>query len=338
MERDRGARRFRTVSRIAFAGAVLTGLQALAVLLRGEEVCLNEGCRVVGGLTTVPPLAMSLAGAGWFLVVGLLLRSAARRAPSGMNWGMLLLLAGMAAEGALVGYQLLVAKTFCAYCLAVFALVLAMNLAAGWGQALAAGGVFAAVLLVFGTLRFGLFLHAPPGKPAIHEGTFAVRRCANPVKELHLVFSSSCPHCEAVIAALEACTSCDFHFNPVDRIDSLALEGIERTPAYDPEVNRALLSLLGIDEVPVLIAAGPEGFSVISGEQRILAYVRAECFRTEPVLNVDPSRELGGDPLRLFRTGEDDGCSLQVECEDGEQQAPAKPAPPEDPFRLPGRP
>ncbi len=325
-------RRYRTISWIAFAGAALTGLQAMAILLQGEEVCLNEGCRIVGGLTRVPPLAFSLFGLGWFLVVALLMRSAARRAPWGMNWGMLLLLAGMAAEGALLGYQLFVARTLCAYCLAVFALVLAMNLAAGWGHVVAAGAVLAAALTAFSALDFGLFLPSTPGRPAIHGGTFAVRRCADPVKELHLVFSSNCPHCEAVISALEACTSCDFHFNPVDRIDLLALEGIERTAGYDPAVNRALLRLLGIDQVPVLIAAGPEGFSVVSGEKRILAYVRAECFRTEPVLNVDPSRTLGDDSVQLFRTGDDDGCSLQVECDEEGEPVP------EDPFSLPPRP
>ena len=316
-------RRYGTISWIALAGAALTGLQALAVVLRGEAVCINDGCRVVEGLTRVPPLAFSLFGLGFFLAVALLMRSAARRAPWGMNWGMLLLLAGMAAEGALLGFQVFVAKTFCAYCLAVFTLVLAMNVVAGWGHLVAAAGVLAAVLAAFAALNFGLFLTAVPGKPALHAGTFAIRACDDPVKELHLLFSSTCPHCEEVIKALESCTSCSFHFNPVDRVESLDVTGIERTAGYDPAVNRGLLALLGVDEVPVLIAAGPEGFSVIRGEQRIIAYVRAECFRTAPVLNLDPSRELQDSSLQLFRTGDDDGCSLSVECPDEEEGAGA---------------
>jgi hypothetical protein len=83
-------------------------------------------------------------------------------------------------------------------------------------------------------------------------------------------------------------------------------------------VNRGLLALLGIEEVPALLVPGPEGVSVIRGEKRILAYIRAECFRASPVLNIDPSRLLGGGSLELFRGEKDDGCNVTVECPPGE--------------------
>lgn len=98
---------------------------------------------------------------------------------------------------------------------------------------------------------------------------------------------------------------------------------MERAASYDPGVNRGLLALLGIEEVPVLLVPGPEGMSVIRGEKRLLAYIAAECFRAAPVLNVDPSRLFESGSLALFRFENDDGCNVTVDCPPGEQ--PKKP-------------
>jgi len=143
---------------------------------------------------------------------------------------------------------------------------------------------------------------------------------------VYLVFSTTCPHCAEVLRALESCNSCNFHFNPIDQIAGLDLPGVERSASYDPGVNRGLLALLGIEEVPVLLVPGPEGMSIIRGEKRIIAYISAECFRASPVLNIDPSRLLGGGSLELFRDEKDDGCNVTVECPPGQPPQPPAPA------------
>ena len=306
---------------LALLGALGAAVQSTLLLVRGEAICLNEGCRVVEGLTRVPPLFINLAGLGFFLAAALL----AWRAPAGGAARRLLrtlLLAGIAAEGVLFSYQLFVAKAFCAWCLTVFALLVLLNLAAGARQALGAAAVFAASLAAFAALRFGV-VQPPAGARALDGGTYGVRRCDVPAKQLYLVFSSNCPHCAAVLQALESCNSCNFHFNPIDRIAGLDLPGVERSASWDPAVNRELLALLGIDEVPALLVPGPEGMSIIRGEKRILAFIRAECFRAAPVLNIDPSRVLGDGALELFRDEKDDGCNVTVECPPGEE--PKKP-------------
>jgi hypothetical protein len=305
---------------LALLGALGSAVQAALLLARGKAICLNEGCRVVEGLTRVPPFAVNLAGLAFFLAAAVL----ARRAPSSQPARRLLavlLSAGVAVEGVLFGFQFFVAKAFCAWCLTVLALVVLLNLLAGWRQALVAAAVFAGSVAAFSALRFGVVQPAAGGR-ALDGGTWGVHRCAAPAKQLYLVFSSNCPHCTEVLNALEACNSCNFHFNPIDRIAGLDLPGIERSTSYDPGVNRGLLALLGIEEVPVLLAPGPEGVSVIRGERRILAYIRAECFRQEPILNVDPSRALDADTLKMFRAA-DDGCNVQVECgPDGKPRQP----------------
>jgi hypothetical protein len=306
---------------LALLGALGAAVQAGLQLSGGAAICLNEGCRVVEGLTRVPPAYINLAGLGFFLAAALLAWRA--RASRGARRLLgVLLLAAVGAEGVLFGYQLHVAKTFCAWCLAVFALVVLLNLLAGGRQALRAAAVFAAALVAFSALRFGVVQPAGGGR-ALDRGTYGVRSCDTPAKQLYLVFSSNCPHCAEVLRALEACNSCNFHFNPIDRIEKLDLPGVARSASYDPGVNRELLALLGIEEVPVLLVPGPEGVSVIRGQKRIVAYVGAECFRAAPVLNIDPSRALDDGTLQLFVGEKDDGCNVKLDCPPGEQPPPA---------------
>jgi hypothetical protein len=309
---------------LSLLGALGAATQAALLVGSGKAFCLNEGCRVIEGLTRVPPLFINLAGLAFFVAAAALGQLAPAVRPARRLLA-LLLLAGIAAEGVLFSYQFFVAKAFCAWCLAVFALVVLLNLLAGARQALGAAAVFAASLAAFSALSFGV-IPPPAGGRALDGGTYGVRRCAAPAKQVYLVFSSTCPHCAEVLRALESCNSCNFHFNPIDQIAGLDLPGVERLASYDPGVNRGLLALLGIEEVPVLLAPGPEGVSVIRGEKRILAYIRAECFRAAPVLNIDPSRLLGEGALELFRSEKDDGCNVTVECPPGEAPAPAAPA------------
>lgn len=314
-----GVRRKLAVT-LALLGALGAAIQAALLYGSGQAICLNEGCRVIEGLTRVPPLHINLAGLGFFLAAAAL----GWRAPGpgfGQRLHGLLLLAGIAAEGVLFSFQFFVAKAFCAWCLAVFALVALLNLLAGVRQALRAAAVFAASVLVFSVLSFGV-IQPPAGGRALDGGTYGVRRCADPAKQVYLVFSSTCPHCAEVLRALESCNSCNFHFNPVDQITGLDLPGVDRAASYDPGVNRGLLALLGIEEVPVLLVPGPEGMSIIRGEKRILSYISAECFRASPVLNIDPSRLLEGGSLEFFRDEKDDGCNVTVDCPPGETPKP----------------
>lgn len=305
---------------LALLGAFGSAIQAALLSSSGKAICLNEGCRVIEGLTRVPPLFINLAGLGFFLTAAVL----AWRAPESkfvQRLLGLLLLAGIAAEGVLFSFQMFVATAFCSWCLAVFALVVLLNLLAGVRQTLGAAAVFAASLAAFSVLSFGV-TRPPAGGRALDNGTYGVRRCAAPAKQVYLVFSSTCPHCTEVLQTLESCNSCNFHFNPIDQISGLDLPGVELADSYDPGVNRGLLALLGIEEVPVLLAPGPEGMSVIRGGTRILAFIRAECFRASPVLNIDPSRLLGDGSLELFRDEKDDGCNVKVDCPPGETSKP----------------
>jgi len=266
---------------ISLALCLVIAAQLAMIFLKGDTVCLNEGCRIVEGLTRVSPLYFNLIGLLYFLTLFVSLRWFRVHRVKIFDWPRILLLAGIAVEGVLVAYQIFVAKVLCSYCLFIFAMVLLLNIYAGREQLLKAVSVFIGVNVIFSMLSFG----PSPGLfrgDSLTAGTFGSRTCTDPAEELYLIFSEDCPHCIRVIEVLENCDSCDFHFNPISAVKNLDLPGISRNQTFDPEINRVLLTLLGIETVPVLLVRNPDGLSVIKGEKNIIRYVETACFRDDP--------------------------------------------------------
>ena len=74
-----------------------------------------------------------------------------------------------------------------------------------------------------------------------------------------------------------------FYLNPVEKLDTFKVNGLELNASCTPEVNRLMLAILGIKEVPVLVVKNTAGFSFIKGEDKILKYARRACFDPQPV-------------------------------------------------------
>ena len=58
---------------VALLAGLVVGGQVGSIVWRGETVCLNEGYRVVEGLTLIRPLYFNLLGLGYFLFLAGLL-------------------------------------------------------------------------------------------------------------------------------------------------------------------------------------------------------------------------------------------------------------------------
>ncbi|KPJ78447.1 MAG: hypothetical protein AMJ54_03670 [Deltaproteobacteria bacterium SG8_13] len=296
---------------VALAASAVTALQTLLVLMGRSTVCLSEGCHIVEKLTIVSPLYMNLAGliyfqaVFWTLLVG-------RGKPAGrFDWSAMLLLAGMAADSVLLSYQIFVARTLCIYCVLIFTIVLTLNLLHGFRQSVGAVAVSSAIVAAFLVLFF-LPVGITPRNFSLDQGVYAVRTCSQPTKQVYLIFSNDCIHCKNVLQALENCSSCDLFLNPVDRIDTPPMDGIQLRSAYSPEVNRILLAQFGIEQVPVLIARSGEGFDFVRGEKRIVDYVQQACFTQNPLLYLDkPVAEK--ESIDVF-TQEQGECSVQLDC------------------------
>ncbi|MCA1764720.1 MAG: hypothetical protein LC633_00430 [Desulfobulbaceae bacterium] len=255
-------KRVRIIQWTALLGCIITAAQIAVILFKGEAFCLNQGCRIVENLTTIPPVYFNLAGLVYFLVIFAAARPTAGRPRPGFDWLSTLLLAGLAAEGMLISYQLVVAQTFCAYCLII---------------------------------------------------------------ELHLFFSSNCPHCLNVLDAMAVGNNCEINFNPIDRLESLDLAELTYFPEYNPAINRLLLSLLDIKTIPVLMAVKEPGPVLIKGERAIIDYINEVCFAAE----IDPYTGTSsyGEPAIGFSSdpAPEDECEIEEECPDDPPEFPAPP-------------
>ena len=176
--------------------------------------------------------------------------------------------------------------------------------------------ILAAIIFSFSLLTF-LPAQVSSQRYSLESGSYGVKSCGAPSKEIFLVFSSNCSHCIKVIDALDDCNSCDFYLNPVDRLDrfKFKFDGLELNASYSPQVNRLMLAILGIKEVPVLVVKDIAGFSFIKGENNILSYVQRACFNSQPVLDLEQSLTPEGQEMTVLT--EDGGeCSLDIDCKD----------------------
>ncbi|MDD3813615.1 MAG: vitamin K epoxide reductase family protein [Desulfocapsaceae bacterium] len=320
-------RNSKLISAISFAASILVLIQILVILFRGEAACLNQGCKIVENLMAIPPLYFNLVGLCYFQAVCWLFFLARRKGPRLMDLARLFLLTGVAVESVLIAYQIYVAEAFCAYCLILFAIVLLLNALAGWKQFIAGISILAGVILISAMLSYGPTALLSK-QQTINSGTYGTRTCLNPQKELYLFFSADCPHCKNVLQALEGCSSCNFHFNPIEKLADFDLNGTVRTASYDPELNKLLLKVLGIDSIPVLLEKNQSGFSLIKGEKQIIHYIQQTCYLADPLLYLNSEGQSSQEPISVFsETGE---CSLNIECDKEEQQkVPAEKSPEE---------
>ncbi len=301
----------KTARIIALVASFVVTVQIGMILVTGSAVCPTEACKIVEELTTIGPLGLNLIGVFYFLTLFGVLHWAGGRKDKRLSWVGLLLLAGLAAEMVLFSFQLIVVKAFCLYCLFIFAAILFLNILYGKKQILAGMAVAGAILIGFSLVNFKTVQSST--NFTLDEGVFGSRTCAAPTKELYLIFSDECPHCLEVIKALEECNSCNLHLNPIEEVGDLEFEGIVKRDHYSPYINRQILSIMGIDKIPVLLVEHTDGFQFIQGERRIIDYVRHACFQSEPTLYLNRSRYPDKEQISAY--SEDEGeCSVTVDC------------------------
>lgn len=299
-------------------GALLTAVQALLVVVKGDILCLNEGCKVVESLTTVPPLAFNLVGFAYFAIIFRLLHLGKNKDRGWLKWARLFLLCGMAVEGVLVCFQYYVAEVFCSYCLIILSLVVILNMLLGIRQVVFALALFAAVAVAFSSLEFSS--RSESGEVVLADGIYGTLEKSRQGTELYLFFSSTCPHCEEVIETIGPDFTCSLNFNPVDTLENSPLDGLNRQENYSPVANRRFLKNLGINEIPVLTIKEPGEIRTLKGKQKILEYLDSTC-RSE-LLPVDMTSEITGMsgqiPGYQFQIPgvEDDECKVDANCED----------------------
>jgi len=152
-----------------------------------------------------------------------------------------LLIAALAGEGFLAGYQLFLLHTVCVFCLSVLGIYVVLSLLrvlAGHREVLAGFGALLAVLVLFSLLL-------PAGGSAL------------PLDQRYVLFySPDCRHCSEIRSELEH-----------QRIAALHVEVKE---------HAATLKNLGIEHVPTLMVNGPYEKVFLTGTEAIRRYL-ATC-------------------------------------------------------------
>ena len=290
----------------------IIALQIAIILVKGEAFCLNDGCRIVENLSKIPPISLNICGLLFFFVLFIACRWFTRK-DKFLDLPRLLLLVGLMVEGVLFSYQFLVIHSYCSYCLLIFFIVVALNIIAGLPQVLLGLPLFCAVVAAFAVLNFSPALLLALKSETLVSGTYAVKKCDAPAKKLYFFFSSECPHCKNVLKVLENCNNCEFHFNPIDKNQTLALPDLVFSASYSPSLNRVVLSLLNIDTIPVLLVHNPDGLSFIKGDEKIIDFVSQACFRTKLGISTDPDANGASEDSDLPRNEKDEECTIDVE-------------------------
>jgi uncharacterized membrane protein len=298
---------------VALCASLIAALQAVINLTTGSSICPNAGCKVVENLTSISPVYLNILGFIFFQVVFWLLGSLKSKPDKGLNLIGLVLLGGLAFDSALLGYQLFVAHSLCSYCLLILFFVIILNILYGFRQMAAGFAISSAVVI-----SFSMMVLFPAGagsqRYSLKNASYGVKSCASPSKEIYLIFSSDCPHCQQVIETLNNCNSCDLYLNPINPIDALNIDGLELNKRFSPEVNRLILEIFGIDSVPVLVVKDAESYRFIRGENQILNFIRRACFTHDDVLYFGKSpAEI--DKEMTVLTEKDEECSVEIDCE-----------------------
>ncbi len=325
MESDMNPRQRTTLLLLGLLATLTILAQLFTILTTGKSFCPSDGCEVVHDLTNVSQIYINLAGLIYFqllfwLTVGsrqgqthrhYLFDPYNRSQTASCSLLQFMLLMGIVAEGILIGFQLFVVKTVCLYCFIIFGFIALMNMILGVRQLLKACIILGVQLAVFASLNFNTST-LNLDELSMDKGTYAIKNCERPKHRMYLVFSENCPHCQAVLKELSNCSLCEFHFNPVTRLTN-AQEIFKDLPViqdYNPEINKAILKMLGIYTIPILISETSSGLELVKGQENIVNYVRDHCILPETPHGLD---SLLSNPL-LPPADQEGACQVEKEC------------------------
>ncbi len=307
----------RIIRTLALVGSIAAAAQIIFNLVSGTSFCLNDSCKTVEALTIISPFYLNLLGLLFFQTVYWGFRFAKRKSFNGFDPLGLILISALAFESALASYQIFVTHTLCIYCILIFVIVILLNLLHSRRQMAIGVALLSAI-----AFSFSILIISPIGafskSYSLKTAAYALKSCSKPTKEVYLIFSTDCPHCLNVIHILNNCNSCDLYLNPIDEVDDSEFSDLKRIPSFAPDINRQILSVLGIESIPVLVVKSAEGYRFIKGEKPIIDYVRHACFTDDEVLYLEKSFLSGEESITLLK--EDAGeCSIEIDCEQQQQ-------------------
>ncbi len=282
-------------------GTVYLAAEAVLQFL-GKSICSSVGCTGVSQYTRFGDLSMVLLGLGVLSLLTVLAARSVRSSGAGSDRLIdVVLVAALAGEGFLAGYQLFHLHAVCIFCLSVLGIYIVLGvlrMAAGHRGAVAG---FGALLVVLGLV----YVILPSGSALPLTGKYI------------LFFSPDCKHCQEIRTEMER-------------------QGIEVTHVEVKE-HATTLKNLGVERVPTLVVNGPYEKIFLTGTDAIRRYLTA-CKSAQPPgagpssrprsrLALSPSEKSAqsgtlnlfpplGTPGQIFNPPPDEGlCKENTKCE-----------------------
>jgi len=263
---------------VALGGSLLTLVQIVLLESGLDGICFSGGCEIVDNKIKVSPVFFNFFGLVFFQAIfwG---KWVGRKSKEMKFYVSTLLLAALAAEGALVSFQYFVVETFCPYCLIILSFVVLLNLLHGLHHALTGVAIFVAAVIAFSTMQFESTtdISASTGIRDLEKGSYAVLPGEEDKPKLSLFFSSTCPHCEKVIKSLQHGTTCEISFNPVSMVSRFPLTTSMTNDLYDIGINRAFMKSLDQKSIPVLLVEKQRHIQLLSGGNAIMDFLDESC-------------------------------------------------------------
>jgi hypothetical protein len=268
-------------------------------------LCPTAGCEIVGGFVRHGESLLIALGLMFFwLLAGLCFLSIRLKTGLLRTSSLVLLAAGLAFDGGIIGFQTFAIRESCLMCYGVGAALLLILLAFGVHRRSIFAVVLGLAVWSAGFLSQAFFLF-PDRVPDLNETVLAVSEGNNPGPHFYYFFSLKCPYCAEVLKDLQrgATGSGTWFFCPLasrkddkSRLCSLlkapdfaenpfgAILRAEHTPAGEtkisPRVTRAAGAAMafmrnsGYRGVPLLIVQESRAKKVfLSGKNEIIRYL-----------------------------------------------------------------
>jgi hypothetical protein len=167
-------------------------------------LCQTQSCQAVGDYVRIGETSLLLLGAAFFWVLWLVFFLATRlNKPVLWHMAGLALMAALAFDGALLGYQFMGLGMQCVLCVAVGAALFANLLSLAWVRQ---AGLMVLIGLVvwLGGFAANSILVLTPAVPELEQTAFVSQQgeSSQSKRNYYLFFSLNCGHCQVVLANL----------------------------------------------------------------------------------------------------------------------------------------
>ena len=287
---------------IGLTSALVLSVDIILQFTQAKSLCQSQACQAVGEYVRFGETNLLILGATFFWILWLLFLLGTRlNKPVIWNLAALILLAALAFDGGLLGYQFMGLGLQCWLCVGVGAALFANLFSLAWVRK---GWMMACIGMVvwMGGFAANSALVIAPQAPQLQEAVFVSQQVSqkdNPGIDCYFFFSLNCGHCTEIIfnMVMNGRDKVNWHLCSLDRSEQniKKLAWIKEQTEQGADAFTQILKAKGMKDVP--IEEIPEAVQKAVGQAQ--AFFQHRGYRGVPLLLVQKGR---GQELTLTGT------------------------------------